>query len=354
MTISLLAMPAAHADGGSLEKAYFAATTPGAWAKYESSWEMPDGKAGTNIYTYIRASDDADRVRIELCTETLSGPGEGMTTRQLFVMEPGFDLARDFMNRMMYLEASAAQTGDGTTTLIPDNVIEIMRSSAGDMTKSVTLSGSRTIEGHDCDHYTYSYRLGGPHSTLQEGEICLDETVPFGLVSQTGRTIDDEGVTVSSFEQKLVASGTGQTASAALLAMTPATASAAPESAAPGALPSLPFTEAYLTGTIRLFVQVVEGSGGRRLDITALSQADEPFELVVPAGMLTIPAGSPIGDLNILVNENLELPLAPGESSPPISTGQPGERGATGGSFQLTVHEGEPLYQGTVEVGPLN
>ena len=55
----------------SLKKPYFAAARPGTWAKYESSWKQPSGMAGTNIYTYIRASDNVGRVRIEIETKTI-------------------------------------------------------------------------------------------------------------------------------------------------------------------------------------------------------------------------------------------------------------------------------------------
>lgn len=246
--IAILQMNTPQLGAGSLEKAYFAATPPGAWAKYESSWEMAGGIAGANAYTYIRASDSDGRVQVETTTHVLAGPGEGVTTRQLFIMEPDFDLARDFMNRMSYLEASAAQSGEGPASLMQANVIEIMRASVGDLTNSVTFKGSKTIDGHECDHYVYSYSTGGSSVTHQEGEICLDEAVPFGVVFQKGRSTDQDGALISSYEQKLVESGAG---------------------------------------------------------------------------------------------------------SPAFSAGQPGDRGAVGGSFQLSVYEGSAVYQGSVDVGPL-
>jgi hypothetical protein len=349
----LLSLAAPQLQAGSLQKAYFAATQPGTWAKYESSWEMPDGMAGTNIYNYIRASDSADRVRIEFDTETLSGPGEGMITRQIFIMEPAFDLAKDFLNHMMFVEASVAQTGDGTPSLMQDNVIAIVRESAGDLTNSVTFKGRAEREGRECDHYAYSYKSGGPHVTLQEGEICLDETVPFGLVFQKGRVTDAAGDLVSSFEQRLLDSGAGESGTAALLAMTPEAAPATPEGAAPEALPSLPLLDAYQGEKIRLAVEVVEGTGGRRLNLIALNKSEEPIDLVVPAGPLTIPADSPLGVLRLFVDEKQRFSLPPGGSSPPFEAGQPGERGATAGKFNLTVYEGQPLYQGSVTVGPM-
>jgi len=338
---------------GSLEKAYFAATVPGTWAQYESSWEMPDGTTGTNVYTYIRASDSGDRVRIEVDTETLAGPGEGMISRQLFILEPGFDLAQNFLNHMKFMKASVAQTGDGAPSLMQDNVIEIMRQAGGDVTNSVTFKGRATREGVECDDYAYSYTSGGPHATLQEGELCLAETVPFGVVFQKGRVTNAAGDLVSSFEQKLLDSGTGKSGVAALLAMTPETEQAPREEATSRAAPSLPLLEAYQSEKVRLLVEVAEGTGGRRLRLVVLNKTEEAFDLVVPGGPLTIPADSPLGVLRLVVAEEKIFSLPPGGSSPPFEAGQPGDRGATGGKFQLTVYDGQPLFQGSVEVGPL-
>ena len=317
--------PQLHAD--SPQKPYFAATQPGTWAKYESSWEMPDGMAGTNIYTYIRASDSADRVRIEFDTETLAGPGAGMITRQLFIMEPGFDMAGNFLNHGKFTEASIAQTGDGPPSLMQPNVLTIIREVAGDLTNSVTFKGRAEKVGRDCDLYAYSYRSGGPRVSFQEGEICLDETVPFGVVYQKGRVTDAEGELTSSFEQKLLESGADASGAAALLAMTPEAVPATSEGAAPEVLPAITLLEAYQSEKIRLVFEVLEGSGGRRLDLVVVNKAEEPIDLVVPQGPMTIPADSPLGVLNLYVGEEQRISIAPGGSSPALSVGQTGRAG---------------------------
>jgi hypothetical protein len=354
VVVLLLSVSAPQLRAGSLEKAYFAATLPGAWAQYESSWEMPDGTAGTNVYTYIRAPDSDDRVRIEIDTETLAGPGEGMISRQLFIMEPGFDLAENLLNHVMFVEASVMQAGDATPSLMQENVIEIIRESAGDVTNSVTFKGRAQMSGRECDHYGYSYTSGGPHATLQEGELCLDETVPFGVVYQKGRVTNAAGELTSSFEQKLLDSGTGKSGTAALLAMTPEAEPTTAERAPHEAIQSSVLLEAYQGEKIRLVVEVEEGTGGRRVTLIAVNQTEESFDLIVPEGFLTIPADSPLEVLRLVVEEEHRFSLSPGGSSPSFAAGQSGERGATGGKFQLTVYEGQPLFQGTVEVGPLN
>lgn len=354
LIVVLLSLTVPQLQADTLQKPYFAATDPGTWAKYESSWEMPDGMAGTNIYTYIRASDSGDRVRIEFDTETLAGPGAGMTTRQLFIMEPGFDLAKNFLNHGKFTQASIAQSGDGPPSLTQANVLAIIREAAGDLTNSVTFKGRVEKEGRDCDLYAYSFESGGPHVSFQEGEICLDETVPFGLVYQEGRVTNAAGELTSSFEQKLLESGADAAGTAALLAMTPEAAPTTTEGAPPEGLPAINLLEAYQSEKVRLMFEVLEGSGGRRLDLVVVNKAKEPIDLVVPPGPMTIPADSPLGVLNLYVGEEQRISLAPGGSSPPLSVGQPGERGATAGAFQLTVYDGQPLYQGSVTVGPMN
>ena len=96
-----------------------------------------------------------------------------------------------------------------------DNVIEIMRKSGGDFTNSVTFKGKTDMQRRKCDLYAYSFKSGGPHVTLNEGEIWLDETVPFGVVFQKGKVMDASGKLISTFEQKLLDFGTGESGVAA-------------------------------------------------------------------------------------------------------------------------------------------
>jgi len=271
-----------------------------------------------------------------------------MISRQLFIMGPGFDLTTNYLSRMMFLEASVSQIGDGVASLMQEDVIDIMRQSAADFTNSVTFGGRHQLQGIECDLYSYSFTSGGPHATAQEGEICLLETVPFGIVFQKGRVTDAEGLPVSSFEEKLVESGKGRPASEVLLAMTP---EPGPETS--GAVPALPLMEAYETGKVRLAVEVVDGSGGRLLDLVIVNATEESLDLVVPGGSLDFAADSPLGALKVSVEEELRLSLEPGGSSPSFSVAQSGDRGATAGKFNLVVYEGQPLYQGSVTVGPL-
>jgi len=337
----------------SLKKPYFSATRPGTWAKYESSWKQPKGMTGTNIYTYIRASDNADRVRIEIDTETLSGPGKGMTSRQLNVMEPGFDLAMNFLNYMMFLEASVAQTGKGKPGVTQDNMIEAMRKAGGDFTNSVTFKGKADMQSRKCDHYAYSYKSGGPHVTIHEGEIWLDETVPFGVVFKKGKVMDASGKLLSTFEETLLDSGAGESGTAVLLAMTPKTKKGAPEKAAPKPLKSLSLLKAYQSEKIRLLVEVKKGSGGKHLILMALNKTKDPFDIVVPKGPLTIAANSPLQELRLVVDKEQRFSLPPKGTSPPFSARQSGKRGAIEGKFKLTVYEGKPLFMGSVTMGPL-
>jgi hypothetical protein len=259
----------------------------------------------------------------------------------------------NFLNYMMFLEASVAQAGDGNPAVTQDNIIEIMRKSGGDFTNSVTFKGKADMQKRKCDHYAYSYKSGGPHVTIHEGEIWLDETVPFGIVLQKGKAMDASGKLVSSFEQELLDSGTGKSGAAALLAMTPKPKIMAQEKDAPKEIQSLSLLEAYQSERTRLSVEVKEGSGGKHLIINALNKTKDPFDLVVPKGPLTITADSPIEVLNLVVDEEQRFTLPPNGTSPSFSARQSGKRGVTEGKFKLTVYEGKPLFTGSVSIGPL-
>ena len=58
--------------------------------------------------------------------------------------------------------------------------------------------------------------------------------------------------------------------------------------------------------------------------------------------------------LELVFSDDLRFSLAAGGSTQPIPVGQPGARGATAGRFQLTVFDGQPLFQGSVDVGPMD
>ncbi len=167
------------------------------------------------------------------------------------------------------------------------------------------------------------------------------------------KAMDASGELTSTFEQKLLDSGTGKSGATALAAMTPKPKQAAPGKAAPKALVSLLFPKAYQSGKIRLSVEVEKGSGGRRLILRARNQTKDPFEMVVPKGPLTIAAGSPVEVLRLVIDKEQRFPLTPNGTSPPFSAGQSGTRGAIEGKFELTVYEGEPLFSGSVKIGSL-
>jgi hypothetical protein len=349
----LLSFTTIEAGAGSLNKPYFGATPPGAWAKTESSWEQPGGMAGTSRYTYIRVPDDAGRVRIEVDTEVVTGPGEGMVTRQLFVMEPGFDMAMNCPNRMMYMEGNVTLTGDGPPIVGQDAVIKIMRQAGMDLVNSVTFKGEARVQGRTCDHYAYSAKTGGAYATVNEGEIWLDATVPFGIVLQKGKVTDTAGKLLSTFEEKLVDSGTGNKGTAALLAATPAPKAAAPADAGPEPVQALSLLDAYKGGRIRLLVEVKPGSGGKHLTLKAVNKTKAPIDVIVPAGAVTLAADTPLTELKLVSEKEQRISVSAGGTSAPFAAQQAGKRGAIEGKFQLTTHDGNPLFMGNIKVGSL-
>lgn len=341
---------------GELKKPYFAGTAPGDWAKMETTIERTEGEDQKIVYTYTRAPDNAGRVCIETITEAKTGPGAGAESRQLNVMEPGFDLSRGFIGYMGSLDASLALAGEQAVPMQPE-VIKIIRNNVKNVSKAFTFKGEAKIGGRKCDHYAYKIELGDPNPSVTEFDVWLSEDVPFGIVRQISISRDASGTMQSKSEENLIDSGSGGEVNPVLLANIPApkgggapTEGGAPAEKAPEVAA---LAEAYQEGKIGLTVEVAEGSGGARLRMTIQNRTREPLEIVVPAGTTQLKADTPVNTLMIVSVEEQRVPIPARGESQPVEVGQTGQRGATEGKFTLTVYEGNPLFQGTVTMGSL-
>jgi hypothetical protein len=209
-----------------------------------------------------------------------------------------------------------------------------------------------------CDRYAYEVVAGGAHPTVTKGVIWFHDSVPFGVVKQTGTTKDEDGSVLSSYEKNYVDAGTGAKGTAKLLAQMssgssrPPTSSQ-PESERPDAPASYTLADAYNKGLIKLTVEAHAADGGRSLQFSMVSKSKEAIQVAVPDGEIELTAGAPIGTLRIAAHKGQTFDLAPGASSPEISCKQLGKRGAVEGTFSLVVYDGEPLYSGSVTMGAL-
>ena len=62
---------------------------------------------------------------------------------------------------------------------------------------------TETIDGKECDHYTYSVPSQAP-GQVETGDLWLSDAVPFGLVKRTTSNKDQSGSVVWSLEQAII------------------------------------------------------------------------------------------------------------------------------------------------------
>ena len=344
----VLALCAPALMAGRLGKPYFESTLPGTWVSYESATEG----AGEYHYTYTRLPDRDGRAVIELRLEVLSGPGSGSATQQLFILEPGFDLSKDALNYMKALETMVMQAGQGEAMLQPAAVVSAINEGSCDYGAVFTSKGTDRINNLDCDLYTFETQCGGPAPMTVVGEVCLSDTVPFGVVRRTSVTRDSDGKELPRSVQSIQGHGSGAEGSRVLLAALPEIKGNEKEK--PGAeVKPIPVQEAYRTGLVEVRSQVVTGASGRRLLLSLGNRTSEEIVVVVPARPTSFETGSPLGTLEIAAEKRETLTIEARGTTAPIDVGQLGTRGAAEGDFTVSIYDGEPLFSGSMTIGPL-
>ena len=162
--------------------AYFAATVPGSWARYT----VTSDRKTESTYTYRRLPDEEGRAQVELRTDFLSGASKGTWSTNRYVLAKSFRLEEDALSfgkhaeRLLMRTDTMAEEQEMPKAALP-NVI-----AAGvDYGRSVKFAGTETIDGKECDHYTYRYVSKEKNRTIYTGEVWLNASVPFGLVRET-------------------------------------------------------------------------------------------------------------------------------------------------------------------------
>lgn len=343
--IGLLLLGEGAVFAGDLPRAYFEATEPGSWAKYETS--ISEG--GKNAATYTRLSDESGGFVVEVATEFLEGPAKGQSSISLFTLAPDFDWKRRFL--------SFGKALTGATFVMPgrapmpqaERMVAAMRESMADFAGGFEAAGKASFGGVECDVFTFQAVLGGPNAGTMTGEVCLNAAVPFGLVHETA-TSRNEKSGASSFETLLVDSGSG--------APRAAPKEAAPRPPAPTA-PTAPTAErmniamAYKRGAIALDFRVPAHTGGRVLEVALTNLGSEPLVIGVGTSTYAFEVGPPIGTLFFQPVYEQEVELSPGQTSSEFHAGQDAGRGVREGSFRLVMVEGVPTLSGSVKVGKI-
>ena len=184
---------------------YFAATVPGAWSRYAMT---SDGKT-ESTYTYRRLPDENGRAQVELRTDFTSGQFQGTWSRNRYVLSRHFHLEDDALSFSKHCERLFMQTNTMPEEQeMPAATLPNIVAAAIDYGRSVKFVGTETIEGRECDHYSYHYVSKEKNRTIFDGEVWLNASVPFGLVRESARIKPKVGPS-STYSMTLAETGTG-------------------------------------------------------------------------------------------------------------------------------------------------
>lgn len=340
--ILLASLSVGPVSAGDLPQAYFEATEPGNWARYETS----TGGGGKNAATYTRLADEGGGFVVEILTEFLEGPGAGRSSTSIFTLAPNFEWQRRFLSFGKALTGATFVMEGRPPMPQPEKMVTSMRESMADFAGGFDAAGSATRGGMKCDVYTFQAVLGGPNPGTMDGELCLSAAVPFGLVHETA-TMRNEKSGESSFETLLVDSGSGPTRTAPVQE-----AARPPEPTAPTA-ERMNIAMAYQRGLLALDFRVPANTGGRVLEVAMTNLGTEPLVIGVSTSTYSFEVGPPIGTLFFQPVYEQDVALAPGETSSEFHAAQNEDRGVRGGSFRLVNVRGVPTLTGKVKVGKI-
>jgi hypothetical protein len=327
----LAASTLSAAEPAGYKKAYFGATKPGSWAKY--TMKMPGFPDSTSTYT--RLPDEGGEARLQIRAD-FQGDAQASTSFSDYRLKAG-SLEKDALSFGAAIIGLTVRAGEGEPMVMEPAVLENIRKGMSNYAPAARFVATETVDGKACDHYKYSLKHPGTPAQLESGELWLSETVPFGLVRQTGITKDPSGKVISQFELTLTDSGSEAS---------PAVETA--RRAAPAAGP-LTLVEAYDKEQVELSIEVLANPGdGSRLRVTIKNKGEAPLKLVIPSGASALEVGTPIDTLKLVSDAEKTLEIAPGKSSPPVDLSQAGDYRPVKGRFVVSVYEGTQLFSGSV------
>jgi hypothetical protein len=335
----LVSVGTGRVSAAELARAYFEATAPGDWARYETT----TSEGSKTAATYTRLADEAGGFVVEVLTEFMEGPGVGGRSTGIFFLDPDFDWQHRFLSFGKALTGVTFVMEGRPPMPQTAEMVAAMRDGMADFEGGFEVSGTATHGGVECDVHRFRSVLGGPSPGTMDGELCLNASVPFGLVHETAAS-HSEKAGESSFETLLVDSGSGVVRSAPVReAVLPADPTAQ----------RMNIALAYQRGTIALDFRVVAGSGGRALRVTLTNLGTEPLVIGVGTSMYAFEVGPPIGTLFFQPVYEGDVALGPGETSDEFHAAQGADRRAREGSFRLVMESGVPILTGDVTVGSI-
>lgn len=330
------------ASGDDLKKPYFTGTTPGAWSEYLLA--SPDGSKSS--FSYERGADDAGRAVIDMQCKILAGPGKDSVSKLTYTLPEKFDLNRDGLSYGKYTEKMVMHV-NGADMPVDEATLEVIRKGSKDFGGAVKFEAAEKVGNRTCDRYSYLVKTGGPAPTVETGRLWLDPSVPFAIVRQVAKVVDEKGATVTEFDMNLQETGLNQLIAESAATPAPAEPKATPAPSAVG------LAEGFKGGRVGMDIEVVPGSSGRSLLLTLVNKTGTELKVSVPAGEVSFEADSPVHTLLLTIPKATTVVLPADESSRPLTVGQRGVRGVIEGHCSLSVYEGTPLCSGSVTIGNL-
>jgi len=343
--IIVVAIAAFHsiAIGGELNRNYFGAVQPGDWVSQELT--APDGSKST--YTTQRLPDVDGRIVVEFGVKVIAGAGEGSESKTIVHLPADFNFARDWLSYGKFTEKMSMEYS-GMAMPIDDATLEIIRDSSKDYRGAVTFAGTETIDGYECDHYTYTVPVAGATPQNEVGDLWLNDTVPFGIVRQSAKMIAADGTEVSSYDIRLTDKGREE------MEGTAADESSASEPEIPAGPIEVGLLEGYQSELFAFEISAVPETGGRKLEIMLRNKSDREITVSIEAGDLVIPGSMPVEELLITIDQNMNLLIPAQKNSLVMVVDQRGSYGPVEGSFTLSYYEGTAYFTGSVTVDNLS
>ena len=318
------------------KKAYFGATKPGSWARYQTS--VKGGTVSTSTYT--RLSDDNGAPRIAINSDAAEGQGASSNE---YTLTKSFPLDRELIDFNAAVTAGLWSANDEPLAPMDPKWIAAMKS-AVPLGASVTFKGTETVLGKTCDRYGFTIKTPGDKNvaSVETGDVWMSDAVPFGLVKQTWLSkYTASGKTKYEMEQTLIASG---------LKDSPGVVAAAKSKAKAPVTSTMNVKDAFDKEAISISATVDPARNGERVHLVITNQGEQPITLVVPKGKTTLHVDIPLDDFNFEVSKSQSFSLPPGGKAS-VDVKQTGEYRALKGTFELTVYEGKPMFSGSATMG---
>ncbi len=209
-----VASVAPAADLSSVQKAYFGATKPGTWARYEMKSVDQKGRETMSVQTVSRLENEGDRIWMEVRTEPKGGKQKASTLK--YLLKQGFRMEKNALDFMKSIDRIITQEDGGEAAEMPIEMLKMAANLAGnvDYGSDVTSKGTETVDGRTADHYAMSGKFAMKVVFAEikgswASDLWLSDSIPFGRVKESTTTKDESGKLMARTDTRLLETGSG-------------------------------------------------------------------------------------------------------------------------------------------------